>query len=102
MKLSLTALLLALSIVGCSQEDSKKIVREPTMTDIQLALDRAVLTLNERTNSTIKKISFDSVEIDESCYAHLDYYAQQLLWWQIYYPDNGSFLISCDLAPSNK
>lgn len=102
MKTLITALLLTLCSAGCSQEKPKQAVAEPTVADIQLALDKAVLTLNERTNSTIKKISFDSVEIDESCYAHLDYYAQQLLWWQIYHPDSGYFLISCDLAPSNK
>lgn len=97
----ITAVFISLSISGCSQQDSKS-VTEPTAGDIQIALDRAVATLNNRTNSTIKRITFSQTEIHKSCFEHLDYYAQQLLWAEIFYPNSGKVNIDCNLAPSNK
>ncbi len=94
----LIALLMAITAL-CSCGDKKVRAVSPSMAEIQAAIDRNIVILNERTGADIKKFAVEAVEIDESCYEHLDYYAQTLIFSKIFYPENDYLNINCDADP---
>lgn len=73
---------------------------EPTTEDLKKAFEKAINTLNVVTGSSLVKFKADSLEIPSNCFEQLDYYAQQVLFYKIYYPDSEYFVIDCRLSPT--
>tara|TARA_E500000331_G_C16913417_1_gene564493 strand:+ start:176 stop:499 length:324 start_codon:yes stop_codon:yes gene_type:complete len=93
-----TSLLMAITVLcGCGDKSDQPI--SPSMADIKSAIDRNIVILNERTGADIKRFTVEAVELDESCYEHLDYYAQTLIFTKIYYPENDYLNINCNADP---
>lgn len=90
-----------LSLAGCdiSTTTETTATPEPTIEELNLAIEKAIRTLNQKTGSSISKLSFDSIEVPEVCFGEIDYFAQQLILHHIYYP-NHVFRVDCRLVPT--
>ena len=93
-------IVLAVTVLsGCADKKERTVISKPSMTDIKSAIDRNVAILNEATGARINKLGLEWVEIDESCYSHLDYFAQNLIFSRIFYPENDFMTITCEADP---
>lgn len=88
--LTLICLILML-LTGCDTNSANYAnntnLTPPSKEELNAAFIRAIKTLNEKTNSQVEEIAFDWMEVPENCYAHLDYFAQQVLWATIYHKE---------------
>lgn len=89
----------AVALLGCADKEEQTIAPKPSMVEIQSAIDKNVAILNERTGASIKKLSVEWVDIDESCYEHLDYFAQSVIFSRVFYPQNDYMTITCEADP---
>lgn len=84
MKTLSIALLSLAMLSGCAKQVEETIHPAPTPEALQVAIDNAIDTLNEKTGSKITNLVIDWVEVPNDCRPHLDYFAQQILWARIY------------------
>ena len=105
MKTLSIALLSLATFSGCAKQVEETIHPAPTPEALQVAIDNAIDTLNEKTGSKISNLIIDWVEVPNDCRPHLDYFAQQLLWARIYQDSvdvTGSLYIDCSIARQYK
>jgi hypothetical protein len=105
MKALSIALLSLAMLSGCTKQAEETIHPAPTPEALQVAIDNAIDTLNEKTGSKISNLIIDWVEVPNDCRPHLDYFAQQLLWARIYQDSvdvTGSLYIDCSIAQQYK
>lgn len=84
------------ALFGCGAKENTP---KPSMAEIQAAIDRNVAIINQRTGASIKKLSVGWADIDESCYEHLDYFAQNIIFSVIFYPEKDYMTITCGSDP---
>jgi hypothetical protein len=103
---SLSITLLALSLLaGCVKVEEAVTYPEPTPDALNLAIDNAVTTLNEKTGSHVERLVIDWIEVPNNCRPHLDYFAQQVLWARIYQDsvdETSTLYIDCTVAQQYK
>lgn len=105
MKTLSIALLSLAMLSGCAKQVEETIHPAPTPEALQVAIDNAIDTLNEKTGSKISNLIIDWVEVPNDCRPHLDYFAQQLLWARIYQDSvntTRSLYIDCSIAQQYK
>lgn len=105
MKTLSIALLSLAMLSGCAKQQEETIHPAPTPEALQVAIDNAIDTLNEKTGSKISSLVIDWVEVPNNCRTHLDYFAQQLLWARIYQESvdiTRSLYIDCSIAQQYK
>lgn len=101
MKTLSIALLSLAMLSGCVKQVEETTHPAPTPEALQVAIDNAIDTLNEKTGSQITDLVIDWVEVPNNCRPHLDYFAQQLLWARIYQDSvdtTRSLYIDCSIA----
>lgn len=105
MKILSIVLLSLATFSGCAKQVEETIHPAPTPEALQVAIDNAIDTLNEKTGSQITDLVIDWVEVPNNCRPHLDYFAQQLLWARIYQDSvdlTRSLYIDCSIAQQYK